>query len=281
MKAVNLLPSEQRGSGKTSAVVSAPAPKAPAAGAYAILGFLAILVVGAAVYVLAGNKVTERQAELARTTQEADAVTKQASALQSYADFKALADARKTTVGDLAKARFDWTGAFYGISRTMPADVHLRNLTGTVTTSSTTSGGNALRSAVQAPAVELSGCTTSQTGVARLMSRLHDVRGVTRVTLSSSVKTESAATATAGQADSDRLCPKGSPPDFSIVIFFERFQLGAGAIPNTGTAAAGTTATTTGTTTTATATATPAAGTAATTAPTTTSTSATQGVSAK
>ena len=147
----------------------------------------------------------------------------------------------------------------------MPADVHLRNLTGTVTTSSTTSGGNALRSAVQAPAVELSGCTTSQTGVARLMSRLHDVRGVTRVTLSSSARPSPRRPRPPAEADGDRLCPKGSPPDFSIVIFFERVQLGAGATAehrdrgrrhhrrHHGP----------GTTTTATATATPAAGTAA------------------
>jgi Tfp pilus assembly protein PilN len=292
MKAVNLLPSEQRGSGKTSAAVTAPVPKAPAGGAYAVLGFLAIVVVAAAVYVLAGNRVTDRRAELARTTQEAQAVSKQAADLQSYAEFKALADARRTTVRDLAKARFDWPLAFYGISRTLPADVHLRTMSGTVTTNSSAAGGNSLRSAIQSPAIELSGCTTSQTGVARMMSRLHDVRGVTRVSLSSSTRSETpAAAAAAPGMDGERLCPKGSPPDFEVVIFFERAQLGAGAIPNatagaTGTAAAagttGTPSTQTAGTTTAGATATPAPGAAATPAPTTTSTTtATQGVSAK
>lgn len=299
MKAVNLLPSDQRGSGTTAAVASAPAAKNPAFGAYVLLGFLAIAVAAVAAYVLAGNSITERKADLARAKQEAVAINAKASSLQAYADFKQVADQRVSTVRDLAKARFDWPQTLDDLSRVMPADVHLRTVTGTVSSSSGSS--NPLRSAVQSPALELSGCTTGQDAVARLMSRLHDIRGVTRVSLSSSAKPDGiagtvASDAATGQAE---LCPKGSPPDFEIVVFFERAALGSGAVVNpaagTGATAGATTAadgSTTGTTSaTATATATPAAGTASTTtstpaaatpaAGTTTSTTATQGVSAK
>jgi Tfp pilus assembly protein PilN len=297
MKAVNLLPSDQRGSGTTAAVASAPAAKNPAFGAYVLLGFLAIAVAAVAAYVLAGNSINDRKAELARAKQEATAINAKASSLQAYADFKTVADQRVSTVRDLAKARFDWPQTLDDLSRVMPADVHLRTVTGTV--SSGTGSSNPLRSAVQSPALELSGCTTGQDAVARLMSRLHDIRGVTRVSLSSSAKPDGTAGAVASDAATGQaeLCPKGSPPDFEIVVFFERSVLGSGAVVNpaagTGATAGTTTAadgSTTGTTTSATATATPAAGTTSTTTSTpaaatpaagTTSTTATQGVSAK
>jgi Tfp pilus assembly protein PilN len=303
MKAVNLLPSDQRGSGTTAAVASAPAAKNPAFGAYVLLGFLAIAVAAVAAYVLADNSIKDRKAELARAKQEATAITAKASSLQAYADFKQVADQRVSTVRDLAKARFDWPQALDDLSRVMPADVHLRTVTGTV--SSSTGSSNPLRTAIQSPALELSGCTSGQDSVARLMSRLHDIRGVTRVSLASTTKPDG----TTGAASSDvatgaQLCPKGSPPDFEIVVFFERNVLGSGAVVNPAAGTGATTATattpaadgsTTGTTTSATgatATATPAAGTTSTTTTpaatatpaagtTTSSTTATQGVSAK
>jgi Tfp pilus assembly protein PilN len=277
MKAVNLLPPEQRGSGKTVAAVTAPVAKGSAVGAYAVLGVLAFAVAAVAALVLAGNTIKDRKAELARTTQEAELVSSQASQLQAYADFKQLADQRITTVGDLAKARFDWPRAFGDVSRVLPADVHLRSLSGTVSTSTSGGGGNPLRGAVQAPALELDGSTTDQDGVARLMSRLHDVRGVTRVSLASSTENNQQTPVVAGTADADRLCPKGSPPDFEMVVFFERAQLGAGAVPNTSGSSTAPTSSPSGSTSTSAA---PSA--TATPAPTTTSsTSATQGVSSK
>jgi Tfp pilus assembly protein PilN len=298
MKAVNLLPSDQRGSGTTVAVAAAPA-KPPAFGAYVVLGFLALAVAALAAYVLTGNTIKDRKAELAQAKQQVTEAQGQASSLQAYADFKGVVDQRTATVRDLAKARFDWPQALNDLSRVIPDDVRLNKVEGTVNSSS--GSDIALRSSIQAPALELFGCTTTQAEVARLMSRLQDVRGVSRVTLSSSAKPDDASAPATGDAAAGTVaeCPKGSPPAFEIVVFFERFQLGAGAVVNpaagTGatTSATGATSTTTGTTgtTTASATATPAAGTTSSTSTTTatatatpaagtTSTTATQGVSA-
>src|SRR3954451_8978325 len=107
MKAVNLLPSEQRGSAKTTAAAAPSASGGSAFGAYVVLGVLAFAVAAFAMYTLAGNVIKDREAKLARVTQEAAATQAKASALQSYADFKTLATQRLATVKGLAAACFD------------------------------------------------------------------------------------------------------------------------------------------------------------------------------
>ena len=239
MKAVNLLPSDQRGSQKTPAAASAPTTGGSAFGAYAVLGALAFAVVAMAAYVLTTNTIKDRKAELAKVTQETEVTQAKAASLQSFADFKALADQRVATVQGLATSRFDWERTLTDLSRALPGDVFLKSLAGSTGTQvSGGGGGNSMRSAVQAPALELSGCTTSQSAVARLMSRLRNVRGVTRVTLTKSEKA-GAGTAVAAPTTTDggtpaAPCPKGQPPAFDLVVFFERAAVAAGASPNVG-----------------------------------------------
>jgi Tfp pilus assembly protein PilN len=283
MKAVNLLPSEQRGSAKTTAAVATPASGGSAFGAYAVLGALAFAVAAFALYTLAGNVITDRKAELAKVTQDAKAMQAKASALQSYADFKTLATQRIATVNGLADARFDWERTLGDLSRAVPSDVHLTSLNGTVGTQVTGGAtGSGLRAAVQAPALELQGCTNTQSSVAQLMSRLRNVRGVTRVSLAKSDKdgavTASAPVAPVNGKTPAQLCPKGAPPAFDLLVFFERAAVSPNAAPNTTGAAPATGA--------AAAAATPAAGTTSTTTTppatgSTTPTTTTQGVSAK
>jgi Tfp pilus assembly protein PilN len=245
MKAVNLLPSDQRGSQKTPAGAAAPKPGGSAFGAYAVLGALVFSVVAMAAYVLTTNTINDRKSELARVTQETQVTQAKAAALQSFADFKALADQRVTTVQGLATSRFDWERTLTDLSRALPSDVHLKSLSGSTGTQVGGGGGNSLRGAIQAPALELSGCTTSQAAVARLMSRLRNVRGVTRVSLTKSETAAAGATgvATAPALDGSTpgsLCPKGAPPAFDLVVFFERSAIAAGASPNLGAATAAT-----------------------------------------
>jgi hypothetical protein len=100
--------------------------------------------------------------------------------------------------------------------------VYLSSLRGTVGNGTSSGGGSAsgLRGAIgSAPAMELSGCTKSQPAVATLMSRLRNVQGVTRVSLSKSEKVNAAAT---GGGTTVGACGKGSPPSFEIVVFFEK-----------------------------------------------------------
>jgi Tfp pilus assembly protein PilN len=226
MKAVNLLPSDHRGAAKASKASPAAAASSPGGssfGAYAVLGALALVVVMVAAYTLVGNSVKDRTAELARVQADSQAARSQADALKPYHDFQQMAEQRVATVTQLAQSRFDWERSLRDVSRALPGDVRLKSLKGSVSEGAG-SGGSALRGQVSAPAIELSGCTKSQSGVARLMGRLRAVRGVTRVSLAKSDKGEgdaggTAATTAVGQGP---LCGKGSPPAFELVMFFER-----------------------------------------------------------
>jgi Tfp pilus assembly protein PilN len=252
MKAVNLLPPELRGAPKAAA--AAPQAGGDGTGAFVVLGVLAACVVALAGYVLTNNTVAERKSELAAATQRQEAAARATAKLKPYADFETLVNARVQTVRDLATSRFDWEQSLRDLSRALPGDVTLTSLKGSVSSANGGGGGNALRGALDVPAVELAGCASSQTAVARLMARLRTVDGVTRVSLSKSDKetvVQSSRPAVGGASYS--ACGKGNPPAFEVVAFFEG-HANAAAAP-TGTTAATTAATPT--TATASATATP------------------------
>jgi Tfp pilus assembly protein PilN len=225
MKAINLLPTDLRGTPKGAS------PKAKAAattdepggiGAFVVLGALAVCVVAFAAYVLTSNAVKDRQAQLDAATAQAQTTTQRVSQLKPYADFQQMAETRIQTVKDLAASRFDWEQALRDISRAIPADVTLSALNGSI--SSAAGSSSAVRGAIAAPAIELKGCTKGQKQVATLMSRLRSVDGVTRVSLSKSIRpTESATSAAASSATdgSGAACGTGRPPAFELVIFFE------------------------------------------------------------
>jgi Tfp pilus assembly protein PilN len=217
MRAVNLLPTELRGAAPATAPTLRPErDRVEGVGAYMVLGALALCVAMLAVYVMATNSVKEKQSDLTAVTAEAAVAAKVAAELKPYADFEAMANARVETVRGLAAARFDWEQALRDLSRAMPADVKLQSLTGDMGLPGTGgSGGDPLRGSIQAPAISLAGCATSQPSVARLLSRLRAVDGVTRVSLSKSEKGESS-----GEGNS--ACAGTNPPVFSAVVFFER-----------------------------------------------------------
>jgi Tfp pilus assembly protein PilN len=225
MKAINLLPPDSRTTptaGATKAVATTEEPGG--IGAFVLLGALAACVVALAAYVLTTNSVKDRQAQLDTATAQAQSTAQRAAQLKPYADFQQMAETRIQTVKDLAASRFDWEQALRDISRAIPSDVTLTTLNGSI--SSAAGGGSAsVRSAIPSPAVTLQGCTTGQKQVATLLSRLRAVDGVTRVTLTKSVKPD-ANTATAGgtSANGDAAnagCGSGRPPAFELVMFFE------------------------------------------------------------
>src|SRR4051812_10588712 len=228
MRAVNLLPPDTRGA-TTAAADPGAGPQAKAgAGPFVVLGILAACVAGAAGYVLTDNTVKQRTADLAVLTAQQQAVTRQAQQLKPYADFDAMARSRVATVKDVAGSRFDWEQVLRDLSRAIPADVTLKALTGDTANGAGGAGGasSQLRSAINAPAISLQGCAPGQTEVARLLARLRDVQGVTRVTLSKSTKTKTeSGTDTSGSSAQRRSampCGAGKRPDFELVMFFEK-----------------------------------------------------------
>jgi Tfp pilus assembly protein PilN len=262
MRAVNLLPPDLRSGPKGSAPAVSSGVENSGPGAFVVLGVLAFCVAALATYVLAGNTVKDRQAELAAATAKSAAVTQQVTALKPYADFESVANTRVQTVTDLANSRFDWEQALRDLSRAVPADVTIGTLKGTLAGDPAAAGSDAAEAGT--PSISLAGCTYSQTKVAELMARLRTIDGVTKVLLTKSDKE-----ATAGTSGGDRnapsaygFCGKTDVPAFQLSVVFE----GA----TSATAATGATAGTPPTTTSApaaSATPAPAAGAAATPAP--------------
>jgi Tfp pilus assembly protein PilN len=243
VRAVNLLPPDLRGASKTTAELSVASEASGGAGPFVVLGVLAACVAGVTGYVLAGNTVKQRQAELADVTARQQAIAGQVAALKPYADFDAKAKARVQTVKDLAGARFDWQQALGDIARAIPANVTLKGLNGD-TSAGTGASDSALRGAIPSPAITLTGCAPGQSDVARLMARLHDVDGVTRVSLSKSDNTDVPNTDSGGGTALDRRnaapCGTGNHPSFEVVAFFERASDAVSAPPAGSTSATAT-----------------------------------------
>ena len=210
MRAVNLLPPDLRSGPKGSAPAVSTGVENSGAGAFVVLGVLAFAVVALAAYVLAGNTVKDRQAELAAVTAKSAAVTKEATALKPYADFESVTNARVQTVTDLANSRFDWDQALRDLSRAVPTDVTIGSFKGDLGgDTAAAGGGGGIRGAITAPAITLTGCTYSQTKVATLMARLRTIDGVTRVSLAKSDKEASGACDRPQRAEPDRLLRQG------------------------------------------------------------------------
>ena len=222
MRAVNLLTPELRSSQKGSGTPRASAlDTSGGLGAFIVLGALALVVAGVAGYVLTTNVVKQKQSDLTAVTAKNEATVKRAAELKPYADFQTLARERAATVQGLASARFDWEQSLRDLSRALPREVYLSSLKGTVGngTAGGASGSGIRGSIGTAPAIELAGCTRNQPAVATMMSRLRNVQGVTRVSLS---KSEKVSTSAAGGGGSVNPCGKGSPPHFEVVVFFEK-----------------------------------------------------------
>lgn len=229
VKAVNLLPPDTRGASKRTAELGARPEATGGAGPFVVLGVLAACVAGVAGYVLTTNTIKQREADLVSATARQQSIIREVAQLKPFADFDAETRARVATVRDIAGSRFDWEQALRDLARAIPQDVTLKTLSGTINPSANSSGGgsSSLRSAIQAPAITLQGCTAGQTQVAQLMARLHAIDGVTRVSLSKSdIQTYDATAATGTSSSAQRRnaapCGLGKRPTFEIVVFFER-----------------------------------------------------------
>jgi Tfp pilus assembly protein PilN len=233
MRAVNLIPVEQRGGMRRSG---------SALGSYVLLLILALVVVAGGAYALANRTVSDRRQELPTSRSAPQAAAAEAQGLQAYTSFTALRQERSETVRSLAVSRFNWSQALHEVARTIPADAWLTSMRATVTPSSSADGGasDPLRSALATPAIEILGCTTSQTKVANVISSLRRIDGVERVSLSSSVKIiDAGAKSTgdsAGGGGGGGDCRNGNTrfPQFSMTLFFKAPSAPTGAQSKSG-----------------------------------------------
>ncbi len=252
MRAVNLIPTDARRGGSRD-IRSLRGPGS------VVVGLLGVVLILVTLYVLASKNVSERQGKLANLQQQLTQIQAEATQLGGYTQFAKLAQARVQTVKEIAASRFNWQQALSDLSRVVPANTSLSSVSATVDPGAGAAGGGSsggLRGDITAPAFELEGCTATQDDVARLMSRLRLIRGVTRVTLSDAVKSASGSAATPVSGSGATGGCAGDAPTFSMVVFFEPLASVAaaptGATATTTTAAAtpaGSTSTTSSTTT--------------------------------
>jgi Tfp pilus assembly protein PilN len=224
MRAVNLIPADQRSGGSVGAGRSGGA-------AYAVLALVAGLAVMALLYGLAHHQITSRKTQAATLTAHAQAAQAAAARLAPYTSFIALRQERTQAVETLVNSRFDWAHVFHEFGRVFPADASISSLTGTIgsapgtaggspagasSSSSSAAGSTTVASATppgSVPTFTVSGCATTQTAVAQTLTRLRLMDGVSNVTLQSSTKTAAGGGAGGG-------CPGGDPA-FAIQVTFQ------------------------------------------------------------
>ena len=181
MKAVNLIPSEQR---------RATATGERAGGAYAVLGVLAVLLVMVVVYVLTANGANENQTKAAEASQEADALEARAAKLSSYTDFTSIKDQRMAAVMAAAQTRFDWERLMREVSHVMPPGSWLQtteaSVAGDPSDASAASAAATATAAPMGPSATFVGCTSRQSEVAKILVRLRQMHRVTDVKLNES-----------------------------------------------------------------------------------------------
>ena len=211
MRAVNLIPADSRG--RSSSRGPSTGMQVPV---YVLLGFLAAAVALLTLYVLTNNTITSRKAEVASLKTQVAQEQAAANRLGEFSKFSSLAQTRIGTVNSIASARFDWHTALVNLSKVVPADTTLQSIVGTVVPGATSGGAGAtssLRADVVAPAFDLTGCTANQDDVARLMSQLRLINGVTRVSFTNSQASGASSGSTPG-------CAAGAPV-FSLTVFFK------------------------------------------------------------
>jgi Tfp pilus assembly protein PilN len=244
MRAVNLIPTEQRKGGAVG--------RRSQGAAFAVLGLLAGAAILTFMYGMADHQAQSSKAEAAALNARAATVQAQASQLTPYTSFMQMREQRLQTIAQLINSRFDWSSAMGELSRVLPAGVSLSSLeatiassatgstsssapakpsssssstTGTGSSAATPANGTAVAAAASSsatsatpagatPTFTLAGCAVSQTVVAQTLVRLRLVSGVSGVTLQSSTKSSSG-----GGGSSGGSCPADAPV-FSMSVTF-------------------------------------------------------------
>ncbi len=239
MRAVNLIPAEQRKGGAIG--------RRSQGMAFAVLGLLAGAALLTFLYGSASHQLESGKAEAAALTEQAQQVQAQAAQLSSYTSFIQMREQRLQAISQLIGSRFGWSAAMNELSRVLPATISLSSLQGTIgsatasaspsaaapaapaapaagSTASTASATAAAATPVASatppgttPTFTLAGCGTSQIAVAQMLVRLRLISGVSNVSLQSSARSGSSG---GGAGGSGGTCP-ANDASFSAQVSFQ------------------------------------------------------------
>ena len=232
MRPINLIPPDQR-RGSQAQLRSGPL-------AYVLVAALVLVLLGVAAVVLTGNQISDRKSQVAELEVEDAAVAAKAKRLAPFTQFQELREQRAATLTSLADSRFDWERVMRELALVFPDDTWLVSLRATatpgVTIESGESGGGSeipMRKGAPGPALEFKGCAPGQEAVARFVSALKDIDGVTRVGVASSSlpREESGAGDVSGEGggNAEDCRTREFIAEFEIVVAFD-----AAPIPLTG-----------------------------------------------
>lgn len=243
MKAVNLIPVEERRGG-------AGAPGRTGQAPYFVLGALALAVVLLAATALSARSVSGKRDKVASLQAQLASEKTSADRLQTYVQLGAQRDERTKTVSGLVKARFDWASVMREVARTLPKGASLMSLDGSGGTAQAASASTPGVTASAAPTLKVSGCTANQSDVALMLVDLRRMNGVESVALDTTAKADAAGGAST-DSGSGGDCRAGSDqrPQFTVTITFRApvapAAAAAAATAGTATTASGTAPTTT------------------------------------
>jgi hypothetical protein len=205
MRAVNLIPSEQRGGSGASG--------RSGGAAWVVVGLVAGLAILAGLYGLARHQISTRSKRAAALTQQARQAEAAAGELAPFTNFIAMREQRQQAVSQLVDARFDWAHAFHEIGRVLPSDASITSLSGTIG-SSTASGGPASASSSSSPS------SASSSGSSSSSSSSSASSSSTSTTSSGGTSSTSSGNTSNGKSGSSSVTsatPPGSVPTFTLV----------------------------------------------------------------
>lgn len=220
MRPINLIPKDLRRGDA--------APARTGATGWVIVGALALAVVAAILLVTTSNTLSDREREVAALQHAERVAQQQAAEVAPYTAFQQTVVARRQTIAGLAASRFDWERVMRELALIIPRDIVVRTMTATVSPDVSVPGATSvdLRGSVPGPALELTGCGVgpedrSQETIARFISALYDIDGVTRVGMKDAIVTEEGDQGAAGGGRAG-VCAGGEQvSNFQIVAAFD------------------------------------------------------------
>jgi Tfp pilus assembly protein PilN len=218
MRPINLIPLESR-RGEHAPLRTGPLP-------YLLAAAMVLLLIGVTVLVLTGNQISDDKAELASLEREDAAAKARLARLAPYTQFQALHQQRLETISSLADSRFDWERVMRELSLILPEDAWLVSLEATASPEASSGdegegGGGELRGTIPGPALQISGCASSQQAVAGFVNALKDIDGVTRVGLESSELPEGSNAGSSGSGSAEECRTRDFIAKFGLVVAFD------------------------------------------------------------
>jgi Tfp pilus assembly protein PilN len=188
MRAINLLPSDPSRGRRWAAAGDRGAAKRVFVGAG--LAAAVLMAVLLAAFVHTHSSVSDKRETLNGLEQKVAAAQAKAAAVEAA---RSTAQARRVAVTEVNSKRITWEQVLRDLSRVLPANVWLQNLQAqspTPTVASSTSAASTTTTGSTPTAFVVSGYTSSQKGVARVMDRLSVLPWLSDVSLQQSTRAD-------------------------------------------------------------------------------------------